>query len=88
MDGTHYNDEPCTPSMKYIQALISESSHFRDNIILPSQSNDKGYIGIYQSGSMMSLPVDISRGPEEDEKEVQEGVCGYEGDLTDIAEIE
>jgi hypothetical protein len=73
--------------MKYIQALISESSHFRNNIILPSQPNDKGYIGIYESGSMMSLPVDISRGAEENKKEVQKGVCGYKGDLTDIAEI-
>jgi len=36
----------------------------------------------------MGLPIDIARSTEEDKEEVEEGVAGDEGYLTDIAEIE
>ena len=36
----------------------------------------------------MCLPVDISRGTEEDEEKVQEGVASDEGQLTDITKVQ
>jgi hypothetical protein len=88
MDGTGYDDEPRTPSMKHIQTLVRKSRQLGEDVILSSQPYHQRYVGVCQSSSVMSLPVDIAIGPEEDEEEVEKGVAGDEGDLADVAKVE
>jgi hypothetical protein len=66
MDRAGYNDEPRTPSMKHIQTLVGKPGQFGEDVILSSESYHQWYVGVCESSSVMSLPIDIAIGPEED----------------------